>query len=423
MMRQTRRAAGSKDASRGESPELNKAVANVSTDNLHLEWTLGASSSSTLRVVPNWNPRRPIIDVWFETTCAGQETIPIEAVIPEGWAWLSISITGEGLRSWRSIDGDWWDDQPPEDLDSEDEDSFSTIRQRRPLGTPSKAPRPSLSSLSSSTYSSVSLLRQTKPAQLDEMDEFSFEQGSSATESPVKRPVTPLATPRQQTPRRAAVPRRSFGNPSQARYFNLSFDGPSRGFTMTGTLVPMSNLTLVGPHIPVSLPFVKLDFPSAPTTCQVSCDRAVDLQTSEIDGLDQVDLSTDYIGELKWNSDVTPPLPSVTGDVFVELSKNDWGVITASVLVPRPRHDEVILDIASTDTRIISSTFNGVPSPLAVSRRRTSTRVRLGRPPTPIQGDFSVVLELQARNRIALPSIAGKGKMRVRLGDGWEGES
>ena len=214
-----------------------------STDALSLEWSISGppSASSSLAVVPHWHNRRPTIEMRYEATIpTSDQIIPIEAVLPEGWGWSSLIITGDNLSRWTSVDGDFWDEavspaspdatgpsmsrsgtssgmingfesDQDDDLDLDHiEDSFTTLRNRsrarKGIGTNTYLPTPPASSsfrmprqsaipptLISS--SNASLLRQTMPKELEKMDDFSFEL-SSADEPP-------------HSPRPADTPRRS----------------------------------------------------------------------------------------------------------------------------------------------------------------------------------------------------------------------
>ena len=130
-----------------------------------------------------------------------------------------------GLVSWRSIDGDWWDEPAgsafpalasaaaDQSADvSAMEDSFSTVRQRRNLAT-----RRGHATPVSHGNPAASLLRQTL-ASMGKMEEYSFEMSNTSVDT--AKPLTPTSTS-MSTPR--ANSRCSTPSPS---HFANSTPGP-----------------------------------------------------------------------------------------------------------------------------------------------------------------------------------------------------
>ena len=358
--------------------------------------------------------------------------------MPDGWGWSSLSIRGEGLVGWRSVDGDWWDDPPVHDQQCDDstttelDDSFSTMRQRRsdlPPSTPARSLTPS------NERSAASLMRQPVPADLGRMEEFSFEMSNTSIETARTgsnarfSPYTPTNGRGPSSPGQLDVTRsidharRPINGPAAAKLFDLMFAGTSGSFVLEGVLAPMSRLTLVTPSLSTAIPFVRIDNNDFSTECTVVCSKASLAANSG-----RLDFSAPSIGTFQW-ADGDVPLAvrpgSIDGDVVVRIAKDTWGATSLNTTFIWPkRATEVGFIIPSESVRVVRATRAGVALPRAKALRAGVTDVRIGSNHGGHQrgtdGTVEIVLEvLKEDETIVIPQFEGRGRILVELRGDW----
>lgn len=368
-----------------------------STESLKLEWSFtssdlasGSSTTlSTLHVLPRWDAKRPSINVLFETTLPANteagDVVPIEAVLPEGWGWSTLALRGESLKSWQSVDGDWFDEllQSPENDMADDEDaSFATVRSSHNARPGLSNMTPSRSALGGngpkslvksppftpSSTSSASLLRQTLPSSLSHMDDFSFEV-SGMMDSPTQyhTPTAKISTPHHyQSPAAPPTPAVEKRQPVPARLFDLTFDPEYQGdrtFTLEGTIVPISPVTLVTPSIPTDIPFIRLDLNSL-ASCTVNCPSATFHQPLHQSPHHIVVDTSAHIGCFEWTDDAGNKIAHgavapLDRDVHVKLASK-WVGLSQSVLFHWPFGARAIgLRVPSGSESILSARRRG----------------------------------------------------------------
>jgi len=393
-------------------------------------------------VIPKWDPRHPTIAVSFDSPTKGY-SVPIEAVLPDGWGWSSLSIRGENLVSWSSIDGDWWDEvsQPGQEqyddsTTTEIDDSFSTIRQRRPTPTPHT---PARSLTPSYERSSASLMRQPIPAGMGRMEDFSFEMSSNSIDttrissSTPSLPYTPSPAGQGVAPGSPISPavvhmRRPINGPAAAKLFDLVFSESTGSVVFEGVLVPVSKLTLVSQSFPTAIPFVRIDDGESPARCELSGPFNPDQTSSR-----QVDVASPDIGNFSWKSD-GPSAISEPGrmntDVTVKVVKDTWGVLTQHITFVWPkRAAEVGFIVPSKTVRIQRVTKAGTALARATALVDGGTAIRLGLGSGGNQqgkdGVVEVVLEVRGEEQggelgiVAIPRFEGAGRLSVDLKGTW----
>ena len=383
--------------------------------------------------------RHPSIHLSYEAFLPSEDmTVPIEVVFPDGWGWSQLSLQGDSLTGWRSVDGGWWDemaysaDPIAEDdvtMDSPGHDTpFSTIRGRQSVHIPTRA----------SSHSSASLLRQTMPTPSDiKMMDFSFEL-KGLDLSPSSRPGsmsgkhTTIPLPLEKTPP-ATNRRRESRDPLPGRLFDLSFCKVSeKSFVLQGTLVPLSPLTLVSSAASYQLPFVRIDNSTAhAASCLVTCPFARYGGKAHTSASHLCDVSQPRIGTFTWRDAHDRPVTSrkslgVRGDIRVMVQQSSWGLRTMTVLLPWPRRvAEIVFTLSGNHSvRIQRATLSGVAMPRSLTVSDEETEVRLGA--TSKEGMAEIVLEAGVgKDEVALPRFQGaNGTMIVVLrGEGWEGPS
>lgn len=416
--------------------------------------------------MPQWHPHTPSIAVSYETSLEADTSLAsLEVVQPDGWGWQELHIEGQGLSSWRSSDGEWWDStrltsnaRSELDLMSDDdadltaqEDSFSTVRNpRRPVSSPP-------ATTSTPAFSSASLMRQPYPISLEQIEDFSFEmnseeyghrrpgQDASGTShrspSPSVQPATPPARlghhqrDGSPTATRPLIP----PEPLAGRFFDLYYDTDGatsrRSVTLQGVLVPLSPLLLVSAAEQVSIPFVRLEVGgvNAGQDCLVACPGASADNVALGDEEVLRDTSQGIIGSFSWFDDignaVRPPIEeAIRGSVRVRISRTVWGGQSMSIIIPwSKRTSELAFTIGISGTiRIEKAIMHGQEILRSLHKDGDGWAVRLGRGGCP--GDMvEVVIAIGQGelDHIPLPSFANaNGKMIVDLrGDGWERES
>ena len=428
---------------RGLSSELDCVLADlISTDTIRLEWSFDTALSRmpapTLHVSPEWNSRNPSLHISYEDVLHIDETnFPIEVVVPDGWGWNHLSFGGDGVTGWRSIDGDWWDEttnivDPSTDDDAsfnqaDQDDSISTIREKRNTNLPSASP----------SKSSASLMQQTLPTPANvTMEDFSFEIDGLGLPSP-SRPVTPSSkgpmTPSRANVRFKPIHRTVKCDPLPGRLFEICSDTSRQGqFALQGTLVPLSPLTFISPAVPVSLPFIRVVGRRAQqASCTVTCPDATYAGKIVTSAQHLCDVSQNSIGALSWRDLRGRTVPShkpvsLKGDIRVRVERNSWGFQVTSISFPWPkRSTEVAFSFPGGQPLSIQrATMRGVAMRRHLACTEKGAEVRLGM--CEDEGMTEVVLETgEVRNDVALPLFENAtGDMFIELrGDGWEGIS
>jgi len=374
--------------------------------------------------------------------------VPVEAVIPDGWGWTELSIRGEGLVSWRSIDGDWWDEPAgsavaaPASAGADQsadmlaiDDSLSTIRQRRNLATRRGHP----ASVSHGNPA-ASLLRQTLPS-MGKMEEYSFEMSNTSVETatpltPISSSMsTPKATSRRSTPSPAhfasSTPgpvhvaadiqmRRPVRGPPPAKLFDLEYDEDGGSLLLEGTLVPCSKVMLVSTGLPMAVPFVRVDTAEeGDRICEVECRGRIGGQTAE------VDLGAGDAGWFRWTDAESRLLPDekarVDGDVEVRMVRDVWGGVTVKMSFVWPRRaKEMGWTVPSADVRLTRATQRGGVLSWAASVVDGQTEVRVGRGDRGGGGAEAGRVEVTYETRLTesvlpVPAFEGDGRMIVHL--------
>lgn len=446
------------------------------TSQLRLEWAFASAyQATTLQVIPRWDARHPAINITYETnppTTSDDQLVPIEIIIPDGWGWRDLEITGPNLVSWRSTDTDYFDvhlrDRDHEEEEEGPDDSFSTIKNLRPQPPPL---RPQLR-----THTSASLMKQTLPVSGDmTVDDFSFEMtsgdhltipASTSTGSGNSRPGTPArASPgptylqnRDRNQNQSQNENETMDQPVAARYFDLVFGNDprngadsdrDRGYMIEGTLVPLSTLTLVSGSIPVEIPFIR-----SPTQiqgsgeCTIICPNG--LLSSGVTDEGVCDTTQPSIGTFTWvdayGSSIRPlPQEPVRGNIRVRVHRGKWGSVGMSILFPWPRGQELAFHLAGDEdedqamkmkmkVKVIKADVGGVGVPRSLTRVGGGYEVRLGSGQDGRAGQgglgrvgkmTEVVLEFEDLEDIPLPHFAdADGQLTVELrGDGWSCES
>ena len=433
-----------------------------STDTLRLEWSFTGSSLSSatpnLQVRPQWDPKHPSISIQYETTIQSNSSIvPIEIVLPDGWGWKALSMSGDDLVSWRSIDGDWWDEvvrqsSKPDGLfddDNDDDGSFSTVRHRSGIHTrPSRPPVPTTMRsppTPTSSHSSASLMRQTLPTPAGmKMEDFSFELSGLDDSPPPLTPMSKMASTPTSIPRPQPVSRIR-ETPVSCALFDLTFDDDvgetDKSFSIQGNLVPLSGMTFVSPTLDLLIPFIKSDDQMSTssanaTTCEVNCPEATYHRPVDTGTSSRVtcDTGSTSIGTFKWTNSRGEPLnipqanTGVVEKVKIRVMRGTWGQTSFSASFPWPkRAKEVGFDVPRKGD-VVHATMGGVDIPRATLLRDVGMHVRLGQGGRR-EGACDVVLEFDEDDHdegssIPLPQFSGgNGIMTVELrGEGWSGE-
>lgn len=395
------------------------------------------------------------IHVSYETAISAVDgVVPVEAVIPAGWGWRELSIRGEGLVSWRSIDGDWWDDHadavsagrtsaPADhsaDISSASmDDSFSTVRQRRNVtpirghSTPTGLGNPA-----------ASLLRQTLPS-MGKMEEFSFEMSNSSIET--AKPTTPtptsMSTPRagsrrstpspaqyavsQQGPEPVAAEphtRRPLRGPAPATLFDLEYDEEGGSLLFEGTLIPISKSTLVSTGLPLAVPFVRVEAAyELGRVCEVQCRGRMGGSTAEMN------LEKGDVGRFKWTDAEAKMLPDertrIHGEVEVWMVRDVWGGVSVRTAFDWPkRAREVGWTVPSPDVRVTRVAQRRSVLPWAASEVDGQTEVRVGRGDRGGSGveNGHVEVEYEVRMEgvtVPVPLFKSEGQLTVHLKGDW----
>ncbi|WVR09326.1 hypothetical protein IAU60_006392 [Kwoniella sp. DSM 27419] len=422
-----------------------------STELLRLEWSYNALSSSSdlpfLQVVPKWDKQASSISLSYHASVSHRSDNPVqlEVDVPEGWAWTSLSIAGNELRSWRSLEGDLYGSagihsDPDETLDGDEaDDSFATIRGKRSRGS-TLPPRMSVNvqagpstSPTRATGSSASLMRQTLPATIDmKMEDYSFEM-SSMEQSPM-RATTPGSSKRgspsavllgSSSPTQPKL----MATPTYGRTFHLFYDdGIEKDVTLQGSLVPLAPSLLVSPSVPVQLPFISLENGSA--QCQVQCPAARLGHATQLSGdVELADIGQG--GSFLWADEGGHALPARTdpirGDTVVSMQRSVWGVVTCQVMVSLQRRaPETSLRLTAypgSDIRVVRSTIDGALAPHATFQEDDLIHVVVGKQDDRPRGPVKIELEISpaAQGDISLPLFEGDGTAKLQLvGDGWD---
>lgn len=342
--------------------------------------------------------------------------VVLESVLPPGWGWSELEITGDGLLSWRSTDGEGWIVLESQSTVDPDESTATIDAQRTPL-------------------------KQTGlPPGLD--TDFSFELNSFDSPSP-RKPVTPGRRRPSSSGHSAAsallrvVPR----SPTPASVFQLEFaaeddDADERIIDFEGSIAPL-NLTLVSPGAPVQIPFVRFDDLSFPTRCTVTCPQATfitaetkpdeDKSSASSETPQTCDTTLPSIGVFNWTQDGLPlPVPSpvtISGPVHVTIQRSVWAVQTVSTTFAWPANGaEVGARFPGSSVRVVRATSNDTHLPRAVLPLADDlgTEVRVGRG----RGSVELVVEVVSGDAVAIPSFThGKGDLLVEMvGSEWDSE-
>lgn len=389
--------------------------------------------------MPRWDPRHPAINIVYESdgqgSTTGDQLVPVEFVVPDGWGWKDLDIAGASLISWHSTDTVDFrvhlrDGDDEGDAEGPD-DSFATIRTQR-------ATHPKLS-----THTSASLMKQTLPVAGDlKVDDFSFEMtsmdhltipastGSGGSGSHQTRPATPARMSPGLGAVNSPIQTVNLDQPSAARCFDLIFasDADDRSFYIEGTLVPLSPLTLVSGSAPVEVPFIRAaGIPSSALTCPNS-----NLPEDAVHDTAQATIGTFRWTDMYGSPILPPPSEPIRGNVRVRLQRGQWGAISMSIVFPWPgRSPECAFTLAlpgDAAPRVSKVDLGGAAVPRAVTSTGHGHEVRLGQGAAGrATGQMAeVTLELSdPGEEIPLPVFAeAEGKMTVELrGDGWSCKS
>lgn len=405
------------------------------TDSLRLEWSFSNPSYPSqplLDVQPRWHPRNPAIDIRYEATLTTKETIfPFEIVQPSGWGWSELEIICDDLDSWRCIDGDLsspkrHDVDPDETVAiANQEDSFSTVRGQR-------SARSGRSPLDPLSYTSASLRRQPLPAGMEHVEDFSFEMFSA--QDRYARPPTPVhqsSTPNQSHSIEADRSTVVFVSPRQGRLFDLHFvpsQRQSKTLAISGTLLPLSPLTLVRASTPVEIPFIRSgDITGLAPRLQVSCPSSS--LNSEYGDDGRCSSNQAIVGTFLWTNEhgqpFSPPQNVKLGGVTrVRVQRDTWGEFSESVLFNWPdQAEEVSFKLKmKKEPRISKAVGSGTDLQRCVARSEGGWEVILcgGR----AGGSVEVVLDLGVEDKVPLPEFAEvEGKMIMEFrGDNWSSE-
>ncbi|KAK4685147.1 hypothetical protein P7C73_g5016, partial [Tremellales sp. Uapishka_1] len=391
-----------------------------STETLRLEWTFNSQSSSLppalLHIRPQWSATNPYI--YLSCTAEilmDQNLIPVEAVLPEGWGWSDLSIQGDGLSFWRSVDGDWWNVDVDVDEESQPEDSFSTVRAKRPT-FPQTNSNPSV----------PSLMRQTLPSSMDmKMEDFSFElnglEPQPALRSSLKRSITPTKKPLP-----ALNKAKDRTDPLPGRLFDLYFTkspalvggvSATRKIEIQGTLVPLSSLMLVPEDKSIEIPFFRFDTSSSSHQLRISCPY----EEERI-----MDTVEDSAGSISWNQDARPTFSptEIRGPIKVSVKQNYLGSQIVQINFAWPKRKTEVgfrMNTRGRDVRILRASMSGS----ALKRLVKDEEVRIGKVASRGEGNVEVVLEVDDAEwetvGVCLPVLAGDGVMEVELkGAHWD---
>ncbi|ORY32163.1 hypothetical protein BCR39DRAFT_524423 [Naematelia encephala] len=382
-----------------------------STDALHLEWSFASTSSvAKLRVDPHYDSMNPSIHLFFEgSTDISESSANLEAILPEGWGWKTLSISSPSLVHWLCADASWG--MPDMSVDDyEIEDSFSTVRSSsklRPPAMPRLSPH------------APSLLRTTMPDM--SLDEFSFEMNSFDT----SRPRTPIGR-RAETPPTTGL---NLEPPQAGSSFDLRFRETGRHvIVLEATIVPLDPLLLVSPSVPVKIPIIRLDSSELSVDCP-----AASLGTKALSASDIVNSETGDIGAFIWTNGGRPiPQPSGTmqGDVLVRIQQKRWWTQSLSISFKWPKEAREIcftLPVPRDSIRVDRANISGIAMPRALTETEGECEVRFGRTSNSLLGSVEIILEVEMGNEgeVAVPWLKdGNGKITVKLtGDNWRGLS
>ncbi|EIW68326.1 hypothetical protein TREMEDRAFT_74241 [Tremella mesenterica DSM 1558] len=354
-----------------------------STDFLQLEWSF-ASAIPKLIVNPSWHPQTPSISLSYETLIEAFSILPLFVDLPDGWGWQSLDISADGLRIWRSTDSSFFSSQTSSnDMDdSFQDDSFATVRNK------SKSfKRPSILSNGDTR---ASLLAQTMPNLGDDtLDDFSFEIPQEHSSKPL-HPMTPTTSSlKSSSMSKPSSMSYSKGNvPVHATCFELEFEPVGSGSTadrrvqLQGTLVPLSSLTFVSCSLPCQLPIVRLDIPSAPTTCQITYptpDHPSNTITYDMSSSAPPFIWLDSSGR----SIAPQPLSSVQGEIMVRVERDAWHSQTIHLLVPIPKKTDSDIGFSipcpgpSRTCQIVRASIGGKTIPRCVVKCDDRFEIRL----------------------------------------------
>ena len=310
-------------------------------------------------------------------------------------------------------------------------DSFATRRDIRTanLLTPS------------SSQSSASLMHQTLPTPTDmRMEDFSFELGGLDPSPPsrpltpyIKRPSTPVFREERGKFGTPLVREKTceFGRPKGIRdavpgsLFDLYLNDKSeRALTIQGTLVPLSDLTLVCPDVPLSIPFVRiLDTRSPPSSrCFVSCPSATFLNEQAKPDERVFDTQQATIGTFQWTDERGRRLPSprpevIKGDVQVRVQRDSWGLQTMSISIPMPKRGSVSvfsLPRSVPSVKIRRAALGGVSLPRSLTVLEEGVEVRLR---SLRKEGMAEATPVHHRNRFHCPDNMYIGRTKQQEGD------
>ncbi|WRT68697.1 uncharacterized protein IL334_005677 [Kwoniella shivajii] len=411
------------------------------TDILRLEWSFNSPSSfdiPTLQISPTWSKRQSSISIAYLARIPDTD-MPVQLAIdvPDGWGWSDLSIQGEGLSNWRCVHGGWTSPKGEEMIDpdttleaGEYEDSFATVRAKRNrLLTPTSSSESDMNTFHptvSSAHSSASLMRQTLPSLGDKMEDFSFELSSLE-----QKPLTPKSlrkSPLQMLVNSTSSSNGKWDEPREGNMFSLYFeDQGDRSITVQATLVPIDQLMLISPSLPVKIPFVRIG-DERNTQCQVQCPSAT-YGSASTPSSEMELINTSLGGSFTWTDGIGHPLSirggRLKGNVFVKLRRSTWGIITASMTFPFPKNSEEVGFIIplSGEMRISKTTLDGAEVPKAVYSHDGKSNIRIAKREEKAGGtvEFEWDVASFSKGDIGLPTFEdAEGELKVELiGDDW----
>lgn len=244
-------------------------------------------------------------DVSFEAPIPAQtRSLKVVSILDPHLAWADLSLDADTLVTWHCTDGPWGSDFAAENMDSslvslsdtEADDSFATVRARKP----GKDRHILLNGVSH--LPSIDLFKQTLPRGQDDISQdFSFEMNSLQDGRPVWNGHTPTTGTASFVPMRGST-------------FELAFQASTRPQTLYvhGVLMHISSAVPV-PNI--RLPVFLLDGRPAPQLF-VDCPTAALLQPSK-DDPGMAHYTSEGYGSLIVSSQTPlPPVDSVTVDLL-----------------------------------------------------------------------------------------------------------
>lgn len=356
-------------------------------------------------------------------------------IVPDGWGWRDLDISGPNLVSWRSTDSEHFSVHLCNHNEADDEegpdDSFSTIRNLRPQPRTALGPR---------THTSASLMKQTLPVAGDlNVDDFSFEMTSgdnltipASTGSGGSRPGTPgRFSPSLNSPATSTRGPSHLQNPVEARCFDLVFGSGAeedRSFAIEGTLIPLSPLTLVSASTPMRIPFVRV---RPQFMCFVQCPNATYASGDKDEGT--CDTSGETIGAFAWTDASGFPIrpahvEPIDGHIRVRILRDQWGARSMSIIFPWPgKSSEVVFPFAGDrPLRVAKAEIEGIAIPRCLTQTgEGGQEVRLGRG-TVVKSTgriAEVTLEFSGTDgSILFPRFGdAQGELTVELrGEGWD---